>query len=67
MTSPKPIIFFGSYFAMPVVGKGAVLFDVQNHPVHGEMESAHTSTVEDIRDGGNTIETRNTIYKKMEG
>lgn len=66
MTSPKPIVFF-TESTSAAVGGSATLWGVTGHPRLGDLASVWTSTVVDIRDDGNTIETRNTIYKKMEG
>ena len=66
MTSPKPIVFF-TESTRAAVGARATLWGITGHPRLGDQDSVRTSTVVDIRDDGNTIETRNTIYKKMEG
>ena len=65
MTSPKPIVFF-TESTSAAVGGSATLWGITGHPRLGDLASVWTSTVLDIRDEGNTVETRNTIYKKME-
>lgn len=67
----KPVVFFrqaadlGPY-KNPVVGYSAELLWITGHPRLGNPPRVYTSTVLEVRDDGKTIETRNTIYKKLE-
>lgn len=67
MSKPKPIVFFDERLGQLKVGHTTVLTKVQGHPVLNDIAMVRTSTVVDIRKDGNTIETLNTIYVKMEG
>lgn len=63
----KPIVFYQDGGRSAVVGQRADLYGIMGHPRLGDERWVVTSTVVDIRDDGKTIETRNTIYKLLEG
>lgn len=63
--SAKKEVQFSEVLATPEVGKTAYLLGVRGHYRLGDQMTVFTSYVIDIRDDGNTIETKNTIYKKV--
>ena len=65
--APKKIVFFKEAIFPPEIGKRASLLGVKGHYALGDVPDdnfVNTSFVVDIRNDGNTIETKNTIYKK---
>lgn len=61
----KPVVFF-KHRPAAEVGYSATLIGVTGHPRLGDVPLVYTSTVLRVSEDGNTIETRNTIYKKLE-
>lgn len=64
--SGKPVVLFTEVLAPLVIGRRATLGGIENHPRLGNPDWVSTSGVLEVRDDGNTIETRNTIYIKKE-
>jgi hypothetical protein len=62
--SAKKEVHFREVLATPEVGRSAYLLGVTDHYRLGNQLTVYTSYVIDIRDDGNTIETKNTIYKR---
>lgn len=63
--SAKKEAQFSEVLRTPEVGRTAYLLGVKGHYRLGDQLTVFTSYVIDIRDDGNTIETKNTIYKKV--
>ena len=64
--SLKTVVTYREWLGPLKVGYTTTLTDVEGHPRLGNQRMVRTSTVEDIRDDGNTIETLNTTYIKKE-
>ena len=62
----KPVVLFTEVLAPLVIGRRAELGGIENHPILGNQDWVRTSGVLEVRNDGNTIETRNTIYIKKE-
>lgn len=62
--SEKKVVLFESAMFTPSVGQMAILYGVEGHYRLGDQDCVYTSITIDVRDDGNTIETKNTIYKK---
>lgn len=62
----KKIVKFAAPLGNPVVGHSCILLGVEGHYRLGTEPVVTTSYVIDIRDEGNTIETKNTIYQMIE-
>lgn len=63
--SAKKIVEFQDFSFIPEVGKPAYLVGVKGHYRLGDVDSVITSYVISVGDCNNTIETKNTIYKKV--
>lgn len=63
MAAKKEVMFREVAWA-PVVGDSVTLLGVRGHYRLGDEPVVHTSYVVDVRDNGDTIETKNTIYKR---
>ena len=64
--SAKKIVKFSEVITAPEVGRRCSLGGVQNHYRLGDCGAVETSYVVEVRDGGKTIETKNTIYQMIE-
>ena len=64
--SAKNIVKFIGAITVPEVGRRCNLYGVQDHYRLGDCDWVTTSYVVEVRDGGKTIETMNTIYQKIE-
>lgn len=64
--SLKPVVTYRERLGPLKVGGTTTLTDIEGHPLLGNQLMVRTSTIKDIRDDGNTIETLNTIYIKKE-
>ncbi len=62
----KQVVMFTRADYAPQLNRRALLTGVKGHYRLGDADEVYTSYVVDIRDGGNTIETKNTIYKKLD-
>lgn len=62
--SAKKVVTFGKCLREPAVGYSTILSDVKGHYALGDQPVVTTSYVLSVSDDGNTIETKNTIYKK---
>lgn len=67
MNTPKAIVFFQEQIVPARIGSRALLRGITGHPRLGDCDNVYTTTVEDIRNNGETIETCNTIYRKLTG
>lgn len=65
--SEKKVVEFSNVYSEPSIGRIALLYGVKGHYRLGDADFVYTSKVVDVRDDGNTIETKNTIYKKKGG
>ena len=64
--SGKPVVRYSERLGSLKVGRVTTLAGIEGHPLLGDQRLVRTSTVLDVRDDGNTIETLNTIYIKKE-
>ena len=64
--SAKKIVKFSHTITVPEVGRSCSLGGVENHYRLGDCAWVNTSYVVEVRDGGKTIETKNTIYQMVE-
>ena len=62
----KKIVKFSHTITTPEVGRRCSLGGVENHYRLGDCDWVNTSYVVEVRDGGKTIETKNTIYQMVE-